>query len=37
MEVNEALQPHIDSLCELLRNPELADVRSVPAVEFLRN
>ena len=37
MEVNEALQSHIDSLRELLRNPELADVRSVPAVEFLRN
>ena len=37
MEINESLLPHIDSLRELLRNPELADVHSVPAVNFLRH
>jgi hypothetical protein len=35
MEVDEALQPYVESLRELLRNPELADVRSVPAMEWL--
>ena len=35
MEVNEALQPYVDSLRELLRNPELADARSVPAMGWL--
>lgn len=35
MEVNEALQPHVDSLCELLQNPELANVHSIPAMEWL--
>ena len=35
MEVNEALQPHIDSLRELLQNPELANVHSIPAMEWL--
>ena len=33
--VNEVLQPYADSLRELLRHPELADVRSVLAVEWL--
>ena len=35
MEVNEALQPHVDSLHELLQNPELANVHSIPAMEWL--
>ena len=35
MEVNEALLPHVDGLCKLLHNPELADVCSVPAMEWL--
>ena len=35
MEINEALQPYVDSLRELLRNPKLADVRNVPAMEWL--
>ena len=35
MEVNEVLQPYVDSLRELLHNPELADVRSVPAKQWL--
>ena len=35
VEVNEALQPYIDNLRELLLNPELADVGSVPAMGWL--
>jgi hypothetical protein len=35
MEINEALKPYIDGLRELLHNPELADVRSAPAMEWL--
>jgi hypothetical protein len=35
MEVNEALQPYVDSLRELLCNPELVDIRSVPAMQWL--
>lgn len=34
-EINDALQPYVDSLRELLRNPKLADVRSVPAMKWL--
>jgi hypothetical protein len=35
VEINEALHPYVDSLRELLRNPKLADVRSVPAMGWL--
>lgn len=35
MEVNEALQPYVESLRELLHNPELADASSIPAVKCL--
>jgi hypothetical protein len=35
MEVKEALQPYVDSLRELLCNPELVDIRSVPAMQWL--